>query len=55
MTEPELTLDDRYLRFSLAVLTALAAVGLAILYSHGARAAAEVEWLEQIPVLDVDP
>jgi len=49
------TLDERYLRFSLAVLTALAVLGVAVLYSRGVRAAAEVEWLEQIPVLDAEP
>lgn len=49
------TLDERYLRFTLTLLTGLAVLGLALLYSRVARAAAEVEWLEQIPVLDVEP
>lgn len=49
------TLDERYLGFTLVVLGALTAFGLAVLYGRGLRAAAEVEYLESIPVLDVDP
>lgn len=56
MTEPAaLSLDERYSRFAFAVVTGLVCLGLAVMYSRMLRAAAEVEWLEQIPVLDDDP
>lgn len=58
MTEPDLTLDDRYLRFAVAILTALAVVAVAGLYSRAEQAwarAVEIAELEAIPVLDAEP
>lgn len=53
--EVELSLDDRYLRFALVLVTALITLGLAILYGRSLEVAAEIEMLEAIPVLDEDP
>lgn len=53
MTEP--TLEERYASFTLAVLTGIALVILAGLYSRSQRVAAEIDYLESIPVMDVEP
>lgn len=53
MTEP--SLEERYLRFALLAVTGLALLGLALLYSRSLAALAEIEMLEQIPVLDEEP
>lgn len=53
MSEP--SMEERYARFALVVLTGLATLGLAVLYSRSLRAIAEIELLEQIPVLDEEP
>lgn len=50
-----MTLEDRYTGWALLVVTGLAVVAIALLYSRGQRAAAEIEWLERIPVLDAEP
>jgi hypothetical protein len=49
------TLEARYTSWALLVVTGLAVVGLALLYSRSQRVAAEIEWLERIPVLDAEP
>jgi hypothetical protein len=54
MTEP-LTLEERYVRVVLVVVTGLLALGVAVLYSRSLQAVAEIEMLERIPVLDEEP
>lgn len=54
MTETS-SLEQRYASWVLVVLTGIATLGLAVLYSRGLQAAAEVEWLDSIPVLAEEP